>query len=346
MQIEPLQTGNEPRIPPIEKYDPFLPILNFKVNAEWVNFHNVAVRCARNLKSAYSDLLKALIDISEREIYFQFEVTSLHDYCVDVLDLPPQTAYDFTDVIRTSKLIPALAQAVISGRTTISKARRVCSVITVENQKGWIDLACECSQKIIKKAVAMANPRSIVPETLNYVSGDVLELRLAVSESWAELLADTKDLMSQGEQRAVSAEEALFSLMTAFKQKNDPVKKAERAKVRDEKQQSQEQESKVADTQTNDRESTEINADVARVRSSGNINSSARYRPRLVEYVVDLRDQNQCTYVDRYGRRCRAKRWLEKHHITAFANGGMHTANNLETLCSGHHRMKHQRANH
>ena len=59
MQIEPLQTGNEPRIPPIEKYDPFLPILNFKVNAEWVNFHNVAVRCARNLKSAYSDLLKA-----------------------------------------------------------------------------------------------------------------------------------------------------------------------------------------------------------------------------------------------------------------------------------------------
>ena len=197
MQIEQQQRGQssgqssgqslgEPRIPPVEKYDPSLPFLNLKVNAEWVHFHSVAVRCARNLKSAYSELLKALIDISDRRIYYQLELTSLHDYWVDVVQLPPQTAYDFTDVIRTSKLIPALAEAVISGRTTISKARRVCSVITIENQKGWIDLACECSQKIIKKAVAMANPRSIVPETLNYVSGDVLELRLAVTESWAD----------------------------------------------------------------------------------------------------------------------------------------------------------------
>lgn len=263
-----------------------------------------------------------MIVIDERQIYFQLEVTSLYDYCVGYLELPTHTAYDFLDVIRKSKLVPALAEAVIEERTTMSKARRVCSVINPENQTAWIELACECSQKIIRKAVATANPRSIVSETLNYVSSDVLELRLAVSEEWAELLANTKDVMSQQEQRAVSTEEALFSLMARFRQKNDPVKKAERANAR-----------------TADMASKNSEIESARPK---NTSPRTRYRPRLVEHEVDLRDKNQCIHVDRRGRRCSSKRWLHKHHVTELARGGRHSADNIETLCSAHHRMKHR----
>lgn len=233
---------------------------------------------------------------------------------MDVLDLPTHTAYDFIDVVRTSKLIPELAEAVISGRTTITKARRVCSVITIQNKKEWIDLASQCSQKIVQRAVAIANPRSIVPESLNYVSSNVLELRLAVSEEWAILSKDVKDLMSQREKRSVSTEEALFILMKSYKQKSDPVKKAERAKMR--RRRSQEPNETLPET---------------------------RYRPMSVEHEVVLRDQNQCVHIDRFGRRCTSKRWLEKHHVKEFSKGGEHTADNLETLCSAHHRIKHLR---
>lgn len=292
------------------------------VRPSWKTLHERAVSCADRLKDSYKDMLKALIEIEDRQIYFQLEVTSLYSYCVDILGLPPHTSYDFIDVIRTSKTVPELAEAILQGRTTISKARRVCSVITPENQKGWIDLVSECSHRIVQKCVAMANPRAAVPETMTYLSGDVLKLRLAVSEEWAELLGDVKDLMSQQKCRAVSTEEALFLLMSEFKRKNDPVEKAKRALAR--REQPNETPNETAE-------------------------KSTRYRPRAVEHSVALRDLNRCTHVDRNGKRCNSRRWLEKHHIKSFADGGTHSLENLETLCAAHHRMKHsmeERAGH
>lgn len=286
-----------------------LPLFHSPNSAPWVEIHNRAIVCARNLKKAYRELLEVLIEVEENQIYFQLEKPSLYRYCVDCLLLPKHTAYDFIDVVRTSKEIPALAQAVIEGRATITNARRICSVITPHNQSEWINLVCECPQAVIQKCVAMASPKAAVEEKLTYVAESTLKLELGVSEDWATLLKETKDLMSTKERRAFSTEEALFILMTEFKTKNDPVKKAERAMKRKQK-------------------------------TSGSKRRS-RYRQAGVEHEVNLRDQNQCTYVDQNGERCQEKRWLEKHHIIEFSKGGTHEAANLETLCSAHHRMKH-----
>jgi hypothetical protein len=306
------------------------------VRPSWKTLHERAVSCADRLKDSYKDMLKALIEIEDRQIYFQLEVTSLYSYCVDLLGLPPHTSYDFIDVIRTSKTVPELAEAILQGRTTVSKARRVCSVITPENQKGWIDLVSECSHRIVQKCVAMANPKAAVPETMTYLSGDVLKLQLAVSEEWGELLGDVKDLMSQQKRRAVSTEEALFLLMSEFKRKNDPVEKAKRALARQEPPLARKAES-----------TTE--ASTAAALTNETAEKPTRYRPRAVECSVDLRDLNRCTHVDRNGKRCNSRRWLEKHHIKSFADGGTHSLENLETLCAAHHRMRHsmeERAGH
>ena len=307
--------------------------VNFKVSSDWAECHNRAVRGVRNLRSAQSEVLMALIEVEERKVYHQFEVTSLYSYCVDILGLPAHTSYDFIDVVRTSKTIPNLAKAVIEGRTTITKARRICSVLTVENQKQWIELACECSQKIVQKAAAMANPRAAAPESLKYISGELLELTVAVSEEWSELLTDVKDLMSQKEQRAVSTEEALFNLMADYQKRNDPVQKAERARARN-------------GTEKREAIDSDSNGVKPLIRSDSIQKTSelTRYRPLSVEHEVELRDRHQCTHVNRNGNRCASKRWLEKHHIKEFANGGEHSLENLETLCSAHHRIKHRLA--
>lgn len=286
-------------------------------SAHWVSLHNRAMTSARNLKVAYIDLLRVLIEIERDQVFYQLKTTSLHDYCVNILGLPTHTAYDFIDVIRTSKDVPALAEAIYSGRTTISKVRRVCSVITPKNQKEWINAICECSFRLIKKMVALANPRAAVEEKIEYVAADVLEINFSVSEKWVELLAETKDLLSSREKRAVSTEEAVFILMSEFKHRNDPVMKAERAIARRARK----------------------SAEHARVFKR------SRYIASEVEHEVDLRDRSQCTFVNGRGERCPSKRWLEKHHRVEFANGGAHTAENLETLCSGHHRMKHRLQN-
>jgi hypothetical protein len=109
--------------------------------------------------------------------------------------------------------------------------------------------------------------------------------------------------------------------MREYNQKNDPVEKAKRAQSKKNKK-----------------------PNPVNVKPKKAVLSLTRYRPAELEHQVDLRDLNQCVYVDRNGKRCDAKRWLEKHHILEFAKGGDHSPENLETLCWAHHTIKHRKS--
>jgi hypothetical protein len=63
--------------------------------------------------------------------------------------------------------------------------------------------------------------------------------------------------------------------------------------------------------------------------------------PAREKHAVNLRDQGQCTY-EINGKRCENKRWIEMHHIVTRVAGGNHSAENLRTLCSAHHKMIHK----
>jgi hypothetical protein len=290
--------------------------------------HNEAVAISKKYRKCEAELLDVLMRVEHRKIYLEFELTSLHEYCVEMLGLSPHVANDFINVARKSFEVPELAEAIFSGRATISKARKICPVLTSKNSKEWIDLVIHCSCRVVEKAVASANPRAAIKESLKYVSSDILELKLAVSEEWADLLTQTKDRLSQSKRRVVSTEEALFILMSKAHEKDDPVQRAERSKTRKAKKQ------KIALKLPEDFETHETQVKNAQPERS-------RSRPAAVQHEVTLRDQGQCIHVYSNGARCRHKRWIDQHHIIPFARGGQHTADNLETLCSAHHRMRH-----
>ncbi|MEK7356776.1 MAG: HNH endonuclease signature motif containing protein [Bdellovibrionota bacterium] len=286
-------------------------IVTFQRSA--LDIHHEAMSVARDIKTDYLRFFEVLLSVESRQIYYQFEVTSLHLYCVELLEISKHIANDFGIVVRKSLEVPQLATAIRTQKITIAKARKICPVLNGSNFKEWIDLAEVCSCRVIEKTVAIARPRTAVAESIKYVSGDVLEFRMAVSEEWTELLTKTKDLLSQREKRAVSSEEALFILMKDHCRKNDPVEKAERAVKR------------------------------PRAGKQRGGNGRSRHRPAKAEHIVDLRDQNQCTHVSANGKRCESKRWLVKHHIQGFAEGGDHSPENLETLCWGHHKTTHMK---
>ncbi len=276
--------------------------------------HKEAMAAAKQLKLNYLWVFESLLKVESQQVYHQFEVPSLYLYCVELLELSPSVARDFITVVRRSLEVPELAAAVRAKRVTIFKAKKICSVVNSANFKEWIELAETCSTRIVEKAVAQANPKEAVAESLVYASAERLELKLGVSEEWAELLKHTKDLLSQKYKEAVTSEEALFILMSEHCEKNDPVRKALRVKVAS--------------------PNKSVRPELAGTEAS-------RYRPAKVEHLVNLRDQNQCAYIDVQGKRCDSKRWLDKHHIQHFAGGGKHTVENLETLCSAHHKIKH-----
>ncbi len=284
-----------------------------------IEIHGEAVAVAKDFKNDYLRMFDVLMEVESRQIYYDFEVTSLHMYCVELLELSKHVANDFINVVRKSLEIPQLADAIRSRKVTIAKARKVCSVIDESNYREWIDLVVHCSCREVERTVAAANPKAAVQESMKYVSGDALELKVGVNEEWSELLVRTKDLMSQRQRRAVSTEEALFTLMSDFVRKNDPVEKAKSA---------------LARTKTKTAKS-----DVA--EQTGGSETPTRYRPATIEHKVDIRDGARCTFVGANGKRCESRRWLEKHHIVEFSAGGGHEVENLETLCSGHHKIVH-----
>jgi hypothetical protein len=300
---------------------------------------------ASDLKTKYLELFEILLEVERRQIYLSFDVISLYTYCVELLQLSPSTASDFVTVVRKSLEVEELATAIRSKKTTIYKARKICPVLTDKNTKGWIDLACECPTRIVEKAVAQAKPREAIQESMKYVSYDTLEFKLAVSEEWEALLKRTKDLMSQKHQRAVSSEEALQTLMQSYCEKEDPVRKAERAMTQAMKRAVK----RAATRSLNQMATSEMTGEVdqslpASLESSAP--SRSRYRISLIEHEVNLRDEGRCTHIEKTGERCEERRWLEKHHLIPFAEGGEHSAENLVTLCSAHHRMRHRAQGH
>ncbi len=65
--------------------------------------------------------------------------------------------------------------------------------------------------------------------------------------------------------------------------------------------------------------------------------------PAELEHAVYLRDQGQCAFEHlRYGR-CESRVWLQVHHRVPVSRGGQNRLENLQTLCTAHHRMQHKK---
>jgi len=66
----------------------------------------------------------------------------------------------------------------------------------------------------------------------------------------------------------------------------------------------------------------------------------SRYRPRHVDRAAWTRDEGQCGFVSKDGRRCTERAFLEFHHIQPFALGGPATAENISLRCRRHNQYE------
>lgn len=242
---------------------------------------------------------------------------SLRRYAIDLWGLPEYTAADMVTVARKSLEIPEFITSLQRGKTSLTKLRRICAVITPEDKAEWFELAEKGTNRDIEKAIAAAKPQA-VDESLDYKDEDLSELCVGLSEETRKNLERIRDLLSQKNGRAVSLEECLEQMTKIVLEKIDPLKKAERA----------------------------IKRSAAKREKFGTcqirkLTHARPKRPASVEHAVNLRDQGHCTHVDHQGRRCTHRRWLHRHHLKPVAMGGDDSVENLISLCSGHHRLLH-----
>jgi hypothetical protein len=295
-------------------------------------------RCKDYLKSEV-ELLESIQEVDEHKIYLDYQCRNLHVYVSSLMGLGDAVASNFITVARKAKEVPALREVIKSGKLQVQKARKITPVLNHDNQEFWLKLAVEQPQKVIEKEVAREKPDLAKPERVKYISEKRLNVSLNISEETHFLLQRAQDLESQRLKKAAKLEDVLGAGLRAYLEKYDPLEKAKRAAARKDKS------GLVArDTELNVSRHIESEKITQKKGEISKHTKSARpARPTSLEHQRHLRDQGQCTHMDQDGMRCKERRWLQGHHVTAVSEGGQDTIENMTTLCFGHHRLVHQK---
>ena len=282
--------------------------------------HARALEVSTRYRREEAELVDVLIQVERYGVFIQRQHASLFAYATTELGLSENVAYALIAVARKAREVPALGARLRDGAVTLSNARRVASVLTVQNQAEWVEKACALSSRQLEREIARVRPEIRTPERASYAGADRVRLEVGLSEEQMLKLRHAQDLLCQSRRRTVSLEETIGVLTSEFIKRVDPVERARR--------------------QTNRKGSVLVQPSeqvgelvTRRVRSP---------IPAAELHAVNLRDQRRCTHILPNGSRCHQSRWVEIHHIQLVSEGGPNTVENLITLCSAHHKLMHQ----
>lgn len=175
-----------------------------------MNLHSAIMREVKNLKRSEWRLVELLSEFAAESRYIDHRCGSLLEYSTCILQLNSQFAKDVSVVASHAAEIPALVEALRDGRTTLSKLRRVCAVITVNNQKEWLELACECTSRVIERCVALAKVGPPAPSK-----------RISFGERVERAVREVAEFESARLVKPISMDEALFAMARAYSEKYD-----------------------------------------------------------------------------------------------------------------------------
>jgi hypothetical protein len=294
----------------------------------------------------------------------------LFQFCVESLQLTEHQAYQYITVSRKCTEIPELMVALEDRRITVSKVRKMSSVISAENQSEWLALAERSSQKDLERAVRAKDPLPPVRDHFQITSADEVKLQACLKHEVSEKLQKVIGLLVEKRGGKVSVNEALDEACELYLEKFDPIKKAERAVVKMRQKCSHklgENRVRHADKECPRSSKNHGRGGCENVPTSGVDNNAqgsrgserdstsqsnkrgTKMRPARsplsakTKHQVWLRDQGRCRY-HRQGLRCDRTRFLHIHHRKPRALGGSDRLENLVLLCGEHHRAVHEGA--
>ena len=295
--------------------------------------HERALGFAKDYLRSEKELMGILIEMDEKKMWASLNYTGVFNYCVKALSFSESQASYFSSIVRKSREVPELAQAISKGELSVSKARRIVPVVTKETNAEWISKARTLPQKVLEKEVAKASP-SLVKERLKPIADSRYELKLGMEERLQSDFQRTRDLICKKRGKNLTMEETLRELVTYFLEREDPVKRAERAR---------EKSVKTTDSLEETPPQPAVIASVREVgyrkaQLSNEKRKQTRSIPAKILHEINLRDQGRCQVEG-----CENKRFTEIHHLVPFGRGGEHSTDNLLTVCSSHHKMAHTR---
>ena len=273
--------------------------------------HDRALRVSKTYRKCEGLLIDIIDEVDRLHLYEKFGDRSTFDYCRKHLELSESISYALIGIARKSRAVPELKLAVQEGEISATTASRLCSQITPENQKDWIEKAASSTKTELEQKLAGANPKRSKRTSKKPVNGETTRLSIDLPNSVLAMHKRVREIECQRKRRVVSEAETMAAAYSGYLERHDPVQKADRAK-----------ETVVQSTTT----------------------KTFKRTPRKAreEHARNRRDRGRCQLELPDGTRCNESTWTEGHHIIAVALGGSNDVDNMITLCSKHHRMIHK----
>ena len=186
--------------------------------------HELAIVRSKTYLVAESELLKSVIDIDESRLYAKMGMRSCNQYCVKFLNLTEQVAYAFIGIARKSKEVVELKEAIDQGDLTVSKAIRVVSVLTPENQQEWLGKAKDLTKNEVEKEIAKLRPERPKPPKIKPVAENRTRYTFEVDDAGHQQIKRAQELLHKHD-----IAEAFVEMAKLVTLKKDPVARADRA---------------------------------------------------------------------------------------------------------------------
>lgn len=193
--------------------------------------HEKATRLANSYLSMEKELIEVLQSIDKKRIFVALGYPSLFVYCTKALSLSEAQAYAFISVSRKCTEVPLLQKAIAENAVTVSKARRIVSVIDKGNAPEWLDRATTLTAKELEREVVATKPEEKFRSQIRPVSPTHSKLTVALSSETETLVLTVQDLLCQKRQRHCDLETVVREMALHFLKSEDPLRKTSRPRV-------------------------------------------------------------------------------------------------------------------
>jgi hypothetical protein len=327
-----------------------------------------------------ADLVAHIAEVDARRAFAREAAPSMHAYCTEVLHLSEPETWLRIRVARASRKHPAILEMLRDGRIHLSGVALLAPHLTPKNHRALLRRATHKSKRQVEEIVADLAPRPDAPAVMrklptprsqasaapalllrpDAVEGPLEAVPTDTATQSAPLRSD--NLVARGP--ALRPDAVVDSATPAPRPaKIEPLAPA-RYKVQFTA--SKELHDKLQRLQALMR-TTVPDGDLAtlidqavteklerlesrrlgktrkprKTLAETDATPTSRHIPTPVRRAVHKRDGGQCTYLDRSGRRCKARSRLEfHHHETPFGRGGNHSPENIRLMCRTHNAVQ------
>ncbi len=289
-------------------------------------------------RAAVAEVIAYLAEIDRRRSYLDQACSSLRTYCIERLGYSEDETTKRVRVARLARRLPCVLDELRSGAVHLNGLFLLESYLTEQNVETLLGEARGLSRMAIEKLIARWFPHPDAPNRIDPVATQPglplgsdpahsgrppRPIGPGTSESLPRAKVEPLSAASYRVQFAASAE--LYAKIVKAEELLSHVVSAGDLPALFER---------AIDTL--------IEQEVRQRRGAGGKRErrvqkpGSRHVPVEVAAYVWKRDGNQCTFVDREGRRCSERRFLTLEHQHPYALGGPATAENVVLLCAAH----------